>query len=307
MNDKQNLISAGAGIAKRNLRYIIWFYLLNLLFGWFGASSFGTYAHGMMDHSLYSDKLLHGFNAAVLIELMNRPEFGPMQRTTVPAMFFGILFLLASLTFMPGVLLGYSSDHRVSRDEFFRACGRNLWRFVRLFLMAAIAAGIAAGILLAGTDALAKAADKTNYERLPFFTQMAGWAITLLVLTKIRLWFDLAQTDAVLRDQPAVRKSVAFGFRALRKNGFRLLGTYVAIALVGVAVLVVGILLWHFIVPPSSVVGAFLVSQLTLLLLLATRFWQRASAVAFYVKQMAEPVVEIPPAPAAVAPAVTGL
>jgi hypothetical protein len=295
MNDKQSLMSAAAGIARRNLRYIIWFYLLNLLFGWFGAASFGIYAHGMMDHSLYSDKLLHGFNAAVLIELMGRPEFGPVQRSTVPAVFFGILFLLVSLTFMPGVLLGYSSDHRVSRDEFFRACGRNLWRFVRLFLMAAVVAGIAVGLLGAGVDALAKAADKTNYERLSFFTTMAGWIIILLVLTKIRVWFDLAQTDVVLRDQNAVRKSVAVGLRAMRKNRFRLLGTYVAIALVGVAVLVVGILLWHFIVPPSSVVGAFLVSQLTLLLLLAVRFWQRASAVAFYVKQTAEPVVEAAP------------
>ncbi|SPE43677.1 membrane hypothetical protein [Candidatus Sulfotelmatobacter sp. SbA7] len=164
-----------------------------------------------------------------------------------------------------------------------------------MFLMAAVVAGIAVGLLGAGVDALAKAADKTNYERLSFFTTMAGWIIILLVLTKIRVWFDLAQTDVVLRDQNAVRKSVAVGLRAMRKNRFRLLGTYVAIALVGVAVLVVGILLWHFIVPPSSVVGAFLVSQLTLLLLLAVRFWQRASAVAFYVKQTAEPVVEAAP------------
>jgi hypothetical protein len=49
------------------------------------------------------------------------------------------------------------------------------------------------------------------------------------------------------------------------------------------------------IVPSSSIVGAFLVSQLMMLLLLAMRFWQRAAAVAFYVKQMAEPVVEVVP------------
>jgi hypothetical protein len=300
MNDEKNLVSAGAGIAKRNLRYIVWFYLLNLLFAWFGASGLGTHAHSIMDHSLYSDKLLHGFDVAVLVEMMGRPEFGPMKSSTMPAVFFGILFLLASLTFMPGVLLGYSSDHRISRDEFFRACGRNLWRFVRLFVLGAIAVGIVAGLLSAGAGMLAKAADKTNYERLPFFIHVGGWVIILLALTKLRIWFDLAQTDVVLRDQPAVRKSVAAGFRAMRKNRFRLLGTYVAILVIALAVLVVGILLWHFVVPPSSVVGAFIVSQLTLLLLLAARFWQRAAAVAFYVKQMAEPVVEIVPVQATV-------
>lgn len=304
MNDKHNLVSAGAGISKRSLRYIVWFYLLNLLFAWFGASGVGTHAHRIMDHSLYSDKLLHGFDAAVLGELIGRPEFGPMQSSTVPAVFFGILFLLASLTFMPGVLLGYSSDHRISREEFFRACGRNLWRFVRLFVLTAIVAGVIIGLLSMGMDALAKAADKTNYEMLPFFTDVAGWIIILLALTKLRIWFDLAQTDIVLRDQPAVRKSLAFGFRAMRKNRFRLFATYVAISLVALAVLTAGILLWHFIVPPSSVIGAFLVSQLTLLLLLATRFWQRAAAVAFYVKQVAEPVVEMAPVQATVAPAI---
>jgi hypothetical protein len=90
----------------------------------------------------------------------------------------------------------------------------------------------------------------------------------------------------------------------MRKNRFRLFATYVAISLVALAVLTAGILLWHFIVPPSSVIGAFLVSQLTLLLLLATRFWQRAAAVAFYVKQVAEPVVEMAPVQATVAPAI---
>jgi hypothetical protein len=300
MNDNKSLISAGAGIAKRNLRYIVWFYVLNLLFAWFGASGLGTHAHHIMDHRLYSDKLLHGFDAAVFIELINRPEFGPMRSSTAPALFFGVLFFFTSLAFMPGVLLGYSSDHRISRDEFFRACGRNLWRFVRLFVIAAVLAGITAGLLFAGMDALARATDRTNYEMLPFFTTVASWTVILLVLTKLRLWFDLAQTDVVLRDQPAVRKSVAAGLRMMRKNRFRLLGTYVAIALVGLVVLVGGIVLWNKIVPPSSVIGAFLISQLTLFVLLAIRFWQRAAAVSFYVKQMAEPEVEVVPVQAAV-------
>ena len=299
MNDNKSLISAGAGVARRNLRYIVWFYLLNLVFGWFGASGFSTHAHKIMDHSLYSGKLLHGFDLAALVELVARPDLGPTESSTVPAMFFGILFVWASLTFMPGVLLGYSSDHRISRDEFFRACGRNLWRFVRLFVLGSIVAGIVGGGLMAALDPLVELAEKTNYERLPFFTQLAGWIVILLVLTVVRIWFDLAQTDVVLRDQAAVRKSVVGAFRTMRKNFARLFGAYVASLVVALVVLASGIVLWNMIVPPSSVFGAFLISQLTLFLLLATRFWQRASAVAFYVRQAAEPVVEMPLASAA--------
>ena len=292
MNGKTSLVAAGAAIVRRNKRYVVWFYLLNLAFAHFGASSFSDAAHAILDHSLYADKLLHGFSLGVFLELLVRPEFGTLPSATHPAMMFAVVFFLASLLFMPGVLLSYASDHGLPRDEFFRACGRNVWPFVRLSLFFTVFAGGMAGILFAGLNALVSAADKTSNERLPFFTPLIGSVFILLVLTIIRMWFDVAQTDAVLRDQPAVRKSIVAGFRKTRRNFGRLLGSYLAIAIVAVAVLVSGILLWYAIVPPSSVLGAFIIGQATLLLLLATRFWQRATAVAFYVREMTEPVAE---------------
>jgi hypothetical protein len=292
MSENTNLVSAGAAIAGRNKRYVVWFYLLNLVFAHFGATAFSDSAHGILDHSLYADKLLHGFNPAVFIEMLARPEFGALPSATHPAMMFAAVFFLASLVFMPGVLLGYASDHGLPRDEFYRACGRNVWRFVRLFLFFTVIAGVIAGILFGALNALVTAVDKTSPERLPFFLQFVGTMIILLVLTVIRIWFDLAQTDVVLRDQPAVHKSVAAGFRKTQRHLGRLLASYVVIAVAGLAVLVAGILLWHAIVPPSSVLGAFIVGQATLLLFLATRFWQRATAVGFYLKEMAEPADE---------------
>jgi hypothetical protein len=292
MSESKNLVSVGAGIAGRNKRYVVWFYLLNLAFAHFGASAFNDQARGILDHSLYADKLLHGFNGAVFLEMLARPEFGTFPAATHPAMMFAVVFFLANLLFMPGVLLGYASDHGLPRDEFYRACGRNVWRFVRLFLMFTIIAGIVAGILFGATNALVAAAGKTSNERLPFLVQFAGTVIIFLVLTVIRIWFDLAQTDAVLHDQPAVHKSVAAGFHKTQRNLGQLSGSYLVITIVALAVLVAGILLWHAIVPPSSVLGAFIIGQATLLLFLATRFWQRATAVGFYVKEMCEPVIE---------------
>src|SRR5262249_16937351 len=96
----------------------------------------------------------------------------------------------------------------------------------------------------------------------------------------------------VLRDEPAVRKAIASAFGKTRRNCWRLLGSYVAIALVALAVLVAGIWLWQTIVPSSSVVGAFVIGETNLLLLLATRFWQRAVAVAFHVQELTRPVEE---------------
>jgi hypothetical protein len=97
---------------------------------------------------------------------------------------------------------------------------------------------------------------------------------------------------------------VVAGFRKTRHNLGRLLGSYVVVAIVALAVLVVGFSLWYAIVPPSSVVGAFIIGEATLLLLLAMRFWQRATTVAFYVRELAEPMVEdVRTIPAFAAPA----
>jgi len=306
MHNGKSLIAAGATAASRNKRYVVWFFLLNLALAWIGAVAFTARAQGILDHSLYADKLLHGFDLGVLLEMLGRPEFRPMRSSTAPANMCAILFFLASLLFMPGVLLGYSSDHCISRQEFFRACGHNLWRFVRLFVFYVVIAGIIAGILFSLQGALVKAIDESaNDDRLPLLAQWVSMAVIFLILTLVRAWFDVAQTDVVLRDEGAVRKSIAWAFRATRRNLGRLLGTYVLIALVGLIVLTVGILIWHAIVPPASVVGAFLVSQAILLLLLAMRFWQRASAVAFYLRQITEPAMEIRSAPAEPVPALS--
>jgi hypothetical protein len=79
MKENMNLVSASAAIVRRNKRYIVWFYLLNLAFAHFGASAFSDAAHSILDNSLYADKLLHGFNLGVLTEMLMRPEFGAVR------------------------------------------------------------------------------------------------------------------------------------------------------------------------------------------------------------------------------------
>jgi hypothetical protein len=304
MNENANLISAGLNLVRRHKRYIVWFYLMNLLFAWWGAFAFGGAAHASLDHSLYADRLLHGFDAPALIEMFARPEFGPTQSVAAPAMVFAVLFFLVSLLFMPGVLLGYSSPTRITKAEFFAASGRNFWRFIRLFLVFAVIAGPCVGIVGGIVNAMVKTVDKTTPERPPFFLQMAGNLIVFLILTLLRIWFDLAQTDVVVRDQGQTRKSIGRGFRWMRQNLGRLLGAYVVVALLALIIFVAGIVFWNTVIPPASVGGAFLIAQFTLFLLLTMRFWQRAAAVAFYSRYVKEPVVvELPTSPVIFEPA----
>jgi hypothetical protein len=309
MAEKQGLLRSGWSMVGRNKRYIVWFYLLNLTLAEYGSSAFRNQAHVILDHSLQADRLLHGFDIGVLMDMLARPEFGPTMASTMPAIYFAVLFFVATALFLPGVLQGYASTYRLPREDFFRACGRNLWRFIRLMIVAGIVMGIVAGALFGIRSTLLKAVGESTNELLPFYVSMASLLVIFLVMSGIRIWFDLAQTDVVLSDQRAVRKSIGAGFRHTRRDLGRLLASYVVTTIVAAIVLVAGLWVWMKFVPPASVIGAFLVSQLTLLLLLIPRFWQRGVAVTYYLQNMVEPiaVVESFTSVAVVAPVVPGV
>ncbi len=300
------LLGDGLRKVSHNKRYIFWFWLLNLTLAEFGTAGFRRAAHAILDHSLYAERLVKGFDLAVFLELLAKPEFGTMASMTYPSLYFGIVFFLATALFLPGILSGYASTYRLPRDEFFRACGRNLWRFIRIMIIAGIVMGIIAGLLFAANGAIAKKADESTNEKLSFELQVAGLAVIFLVMTTLRIWFDLAEVDAVLNDQGAVRKSIGAGFRHTFRTLPRLLGSYVVVTIVAAIVLLTGLWLWMRLVGPENIVGAFVIGQITLLLLLIPRFWQRGIAVSYWEKQMLAPfvptsVLEPAPIPVSVA------
>jgi len=312
MNSNQGLLSSGLGMVMRNKRYIFWFWLLNLTLAEFGTAAFRRSAHAILDHSFLSDKLMHSFDIGVIVGLLQRPEFGQTDSMTTPAFFFGFLFFLFTAIFLPGVLAGYASTYRLPREDFFRACGRNLWRFIRIMIVAGIVMGIFAAALIALNGAIVKKATESNNEVLPFELRMIGFTVIFLIMTTLRIWFDLAETDTVLNDQRAVRKSIGSAFRHTFRSLGRLLTAYVASTLVAVAFLLAGLSIWMNLVRPGSIIGAFVIGQITLFLLLIPRFWQRGIAVSYWQQHMLVPVAAVqkaeampvaePPAPVAPGP-----
>jgi hypothetical protein len=298
MSENKGLLSGGYARVVRNKRYIFWFWLLNLMLAEFGLAAFRHQAAPILDTSLYSSGLVRGFDLGVFVEMLVRPEFGPAAASAIPAICFAALFFVFTVLFLPGVFLGYASNYRLPRDEFFRACGRNLWRFIRLLIVAGVVMGIVAGILFAIRGALVKAAGESTNELLGFEVSVACLLVIFLVMTTLRIWFDLAEADVVLSDRNAVRKSIGAAFRHTFRHLGRLLASYVVTAIVAAIILLAGIWLWRHGVAPDRVGGALLVSQLTLFLLLIPRFWQRGIAVAYWQREMmVHTVPPLAPAP----------
>jgi hypothetical protein len=295
MSANKGLLSSTLGMVGHNKRYIFWFWLLNLTLAEFGTSAFRKSAHAILDHSFAADRLVHGFDLSVMIELLMRPESGQMSAMTTPALYFAGLFFLATALFLPGVFQGYASTYRLPREDFFRACGRNLWRYIRLMIVAGIVMGIVAGLLFALNGALVKRAGESTNELLPFEVQVTGLGVIFLVMATLRIWLDLAEVDIVLSDQRAVRKSIGAAFRHTFRYLGRLLASYLVATLVAAVILLAGLWAWMTLVRPESLWSAFVISQLTLLLLLIPRFWQRGVAVSYWQQKMMIPIVPMRP------------
>jgi len=295
MTDNKGLLSSGLGMVMRNKRYLFWFWLLNITLAELGSAAFRRSAHALLDHSLMSGRLLRSFDVGTVIEMVMRPEFGQTSALSTPALCFGFVFFLATALFLPGIFAGYASRYRLPREEFFRACGRNLWRFIRIMVVAFFVMIIPAGLLFALNDEIVKKAGQSTTETLPFTVQMIGLFLIFLIMSTLRIWFDLAEADTVLSDQRAVRKSVAAAFFQTFRSLPRLLASYVVSTIVAAIILVAGIWFWMKFVPPDSIVRAFLVAQIILFLLLIPRFWQRGIAVSYWQQKMLTPVFAMRP------------
>jgi len=304
MEGKSGIFASGFRLLTRNKRYVGWFYLLNLVLSVFGAVAVRSALGKVLSTSLQSDKLVHGFDVFVFLELISKPEFAG-HAVARPHIYFTLIFLLFSIFFMPGVLDAYASDRRLSREDFWATCGRNVWRFVRLFLINLLIAGIVFVVLSAVTGAVVKAADNSSNERLPFYVQMICAIIIFLIMTWVRLWFDLAQANTVIDDEPRVRKTLRSCFRAARRGG-ALFWSYVAISVIAAIIMVLGLWFWDVAVPSASVFAAFVVGQIILFLWLAARFWQRACAVEFCLTRVTHSTSGQQFAVQPVAPAIAG-
>jgi len=161
----KSLLSTGLGKVAHNKRYIFWFWLLNLTLAEFGTAVFWRSAHAILDHTLLAERLLKGFDVGIFGELLYKPEFGTLRAMTLPAFYFAFTFFLATALFLPGIFFGYASNYRLPREEFFRACGRNLWRFIRIMIIAGIVMGIVAGLLFAANDAIAKKSGREHQRK----------------------------------------------------------------------------------------------------------------------------------------------
>ena len=260
--------------------YLIALYFANLLLGWFATFGLSSRIGAVTGSSLYSARLVHGFDLGVLLELIDKPEISPYAQVPVALVFSG-LFVVFQLFLTGGIITQYLSFERLDRTCFYAACGENFWKVVQLALGFVLTAGLTAGILLAIRAAVGIAIENSPNRQAAFALQCGLLLLEALALLWVRMWFDLAQIQLVATDERGIGRSIAYGFKSARSAGGLYLG-YVSLGILTFLLAGLSISLWWKAAPAPQVIVTALILQSTLACLLVLRWWQRALAADWY-------------------------
>jgi hypothetical protein len=250
----------------------------------------------VLDFSLHSQALVHGFNPADFLVLLMAPHGAPGAGTAAASL---VLVIFVFMLFVEGGLLQvYRLGRKLSKGEFFEASGRFFWRFVRLLIMLLIVL-IPVGIVNSLAGRASHAVDERSPSPVPgIWVRLIGLLVVLFLMQAVRLWFDMAQVRAVAEDERAMRRALGRAFKITFGNFGSLYWIYLRISIVAWMVMGVVLWIWARLVRPEWIGVSFLLTQLILLSWLGTRLWQRASETIWYQRRFPE-VIKVPePAPA---------
>jgi hypothetical protein len=301
-NLEKSPFAAGGGLVWRRQSVLWWIFVVNFVLACMGTSTFVRQVSPVLDHSLQSQALVHGFNpivlAALLMEAHGAPGAGIASACLILVFFIFMLFVEG------GLLEVYRLDRKLTKGEFFEASGRFFWRFVRLVIMLLIVL-VPVGIVYSLTRRASHFLDERSPSPTPcIWVRLVGLLVVLFLMQAVRLWFDMAQVRAVAEDERAVRRALGHAFKITFGNFGSLYWMYLRISIVAWLMMAVLLWIWVRLVRPEWIGVSFLLTQLILLSWLGTRLWQRASETIWYQQRLPggvtkpEPASAIPPAPA---------
>jgi hypothetical protein len=262
-----------------------WVYAVNFALGLLGAAGARTQLEHLLKYSLAGESLTKGFDLGMFFELVNVPSAN-LMRSVGSSLLFALLFPLFMLFVTGGILSVYREDRSFTTGDFFAASGSFFWRFVRLMLFSLIPFGILTEAFSGVRHLSERIGDRVTAAQTEFYILLAGSVVIVLLLLFVRLWFDIAQVRAVVQDERRMWLNLWKALGITWRQRLTLFRVYLCISGVAWVTLAVGLFIWAKL-PPTVTPITFLLLQFIVFLQLATRLWQRASAVTWYKRHAA--------------------
>jgi hypothetical protein len=283
------VLRAGWSLVWRRQRLLWWIYVVSLGLAFLATLPLMAMIGPVLDNSLASDRLYHAFDLGFLGELFGRPDVSAGSAALAAVLAVSV-FLVLMVLFTGGVLKVYNEDRTFTTGEFFGACGQYFWRFVRLIVLLLIVL-IPVGLLNAGIKAWSDGLAERIASPFPsLWVNGVGKLIMLLLMMSVRVWFDMAEVQAVAEDEYAMRRTFARSFRLTWRNFRSLFWIYFAPSVVVWVATGVGLWIWAAFVPHQAVSVTLLITQVIVFLWIFTRLWQRASETLWYQHHAPAPV-----------------
>ena len=299
-------VTGGAKLLWRRQRVFWWMYAVNFLLAVVATASLRPRVGAILDYSLAADSLVHGFDIPTFAALAASPG-APLNSTAPASSLYIFVFFVFMLFMAGGILEVYHRDQTMRAGEFFEACGRFFWRFVRLLLFLIIV--LIPIVLFAGliTNWSGKLASNATQPLLGFWVELLGLLIVTLLLMAVRLWFDMAQIRAVAENERAMRRTLLQAFKITFGNFGSLFWIYLRLSILALAGLASAFWVWVMLVRPESIGVSFLLGQAAILLGIAIRLWLRASETRWYQERFAPTQAPAPLPPPTEAPEASAL
>lgn len=281
----RNIFFHGLSITLRRLPAFLWTYFLNL--GLAVAFSFPLYKQlsRLLDHSLAAQRLSSGFDLSVVFSSIMQIHRGSASQAITTASSGSLpAYLLLYFLLVPGTLFCYLTRAHSSLSNLLRQGLLHFWRFVRITILALLAAFFILGPLALLQRRWADFVDDRFVGRTSLVLILAGTLIVLLVASLLRLYFDLVEVYTVQlgthtrhsgRPDRRVRRTLAPAFRLLRTHFVRVWVIFLLLAIIGAAIAFFTTRVAMHMLAQSQVWPMFLVAQAGLFAMLFMRFWQR--------------------------------
>jgi hypothetical protein len=285
---KLNVIREGAHLLWRRQRVLWWLYGINLFLGLIGTLPVANNVGTVLNHSFAAEHLVRSFDLSFFAELAAQPSH-PLSAGAPASILLAVAFFVLWLLFEGGILETYQRDSRLTTSEFFEACGRMFWRFVRLLICMLI---VLVPVVIA-TRGVKRWSDKlaTDSPRalMGFWVEVVSLLAVALLLMAVRLWFDMAQVRAVAENERLMGRALVHALSLTLANFTTLFGIYMRISLIAWAFSAAAFWAWIKLVQPQWIGVSFFLGQAVLLVWLGTRLWQRASEMLWYQKHRPAP------------------
>ncbi len=272
------IVSDSWRVMWRHRRLIYWVFLVSLVFAWISSRGINREISRVLDTSIASQDLVHGFDLSRFVELTKSPEVNFTDSAPI-AVTLSFVFLVYMLFLTGGILQVYREDRRLAIEDFFAACGHNFWRFIRLMLWSLIPFAIA---VFLGRLVRTLGATFASGSRGMILSSIAAVIVTVMLALLVRLWFDVAQVRAVEQDEHHMIRNLLRAAQIARKQLLSLIWIYLRISLLAWLALIIGAVIFINIIPPDKWWLSSLWLELIVFAQLTTRFWQRAATVKWY-------------------------